>query len=105
MSDGPKLKPCPFCASDNVEPVAFDIEDREGIPSRVECYACGAKGPWVYEDRDAEPWSRCIPLWNKRPGVVAFERYAFEEGQASVNDFGEPTQDFDDWQKQREQRK
>lgn len=105
MSDEPKLKPCPFCGSEDAEPIVFDIADREGTPARVECHACGAKGPWLYEDSNSDDW-KCARLWNTRHEAEL--RKAFEAGANSIGwrDSSMLRQDttFDDWQKQRGQK-
>jgi hypothetical protein len=61
MGDDPIF--CPFCGSDETEADEFDCEDREGTPTRVNCYECGCHGPWEYE-RDGS--RLCVGRWNRR---------------------------------------
>lgn len=57
--DGPKLKPCPFCGSDDV---ATSVG---GDGWAVICKDCWAIGP---ECSEASPWGeeKCAEYWNRR---------------------------------------
>ena len=57
-------KRCPFCGKSDLG-FQRGTEDREGIPTNVMCWECGAAGPWVYA-RDMEDTQRAIRAWNRR---------------------------------------
>lgn len=53
-----KLKPCPFCGSENVH---FDTN---GTRTWVICLGCGAKSGGAYNGRTAV--KKVTELWNRR---------------------------------------
>ena len=59
MSDNPKLKPCPFCGSDDVSPECFHENDY----AQSLCNNCLARGPWVDQVGD---YKRPANRWNER---------------------------------------
>lgn len=54
-----KLKPCPFCKSDNVSPNDFLYAI---FLWNVHCLSCGARGP------DSHTKQEAIEAWNQRAG-------------------------------------
>ncbi|WP_370688894.1 Lar family restriction alleviation protein [Xenorhabdus anantnagensis] len=62
-----KLKPCPFCGSNNVNVDCLDY--KSDYDSWVDCLHCDARGPSSYgnENKDIS-YKNAIELWNKREG-------------------------------------
>lgn len=52
-----KLKPCPFCGSD--EPYKTRLDDFTYV---IQCLACGATGPYELNTDEA------VEAWNRRAG-------------------------------------
>lgn len=48
MINDVEIKPCPFCGEKKSFDFQFDIEDCDGVPTRLVCENCGAAGPWIY---------------------------------------------------------
>lgn len=62
-----KIKPCPFCGSDDLVP-SFHTDD-DAMLVCVSCDACDVEGPTVrYVDRSdgAEALKRAHAAWNRR---------------------------------------
>jgi len=57
-----KLKPCPFCGSEDVELVSFGAKT---VSYQVKCNTCEAYGPLFYNGNEAA--SRAALFWNTRP--------------------------------------
>lgn len=55
--------PCPFCGQSEFG-IVRGTPDREGTPTQIACFYCGALGPWTYEHNDDA--SAALDLWNKR---------------------------------------
>ena len=54
-----KLKPCPFCGSE-------DLEDRRGF---IKCNSCGVEGPvFAIGGKHDDVRKEAIAAWNKRQG-------------------------------------
>ena len=68
-----KLKPCPFCGSENLEEdygavAELNPDEQSG---NVECLDCGAKGPYITVVGDEVYETGCLPgkvreAWDKR---------------------------------------
>ena len=56
--DDDDLKPCPFCAGTDIEPVYYD--GKASSFYAVECADCSSRGPRAEYEDDAER------LWNER---------------------------------------
>lgn len=65
MTDAPKLKPCPFCGSDELS-YGWSAPGYDGSPStgNVECHNCNALIYTQHGERDA------IAAWNTRAPTV-----------------------------------
>ena len=56
-----KLRPCPFCGSEDVEINSVTIGERES--SYIFCNGCGAYVEFEFSDHG---WEETIELWNRR---------------------------------------
>lgn len=62
------LAPCPFCGSGDV--LSFGVSQNQGTAYRVQCLNCGAKGPRVCDDEQAQD------AWNSRATTAPKHRPA-----------------------------
>jgi formate dehydrogenase maturation protein FdhE len=63
------MKPCPFCGSNDIDPVIIDQKDMEGTPVALSCSDCGAQGPWSYvQDNlvECKEYICAITKWDNR---------------------------------------
>lgn len=61
----PKLRPCPFCGSKNVN---LSGNPGNGEPIAVYCHKCKTNGPEFYFD---DAWADATNAWNKAVRVPA----------------------------------
>ena len=67
-----KLKPCPFCGSENVT-LAYNSSRYKRYYYYVSCMICGARtrGEGIYADHVSEEWDnqaamKSVSCWNQR---------------------------------------
>jgi len=63
----PDLKPCPFCGSNDLHPMADEMLPDQTFWGHVECSACDAQGPgdgWAHSAGEAH--TMAITAWNRR---------------------------------------
>ncbi len=59
-----KLKPCPFCGSDDIHIKVHRNKHQEEVGAQIECYGCLS----VYVQVEACSQEELIQAWNKRAG-------------------------------------
>lgn len=60
-----KIKPCPFCGSNDVEAFAQDEDDCENRSAIVRCHSCDAQSAQMVGSTKID---MAIRAWNKRFG-------------------------------------
>lgn len=60
-----KLKPCPFCGSDDVHIRVHCNEEGEEVGAQIECYGCVS----IYVHSEAINQEELVSAWNRRADV------------------------------------